>query len=559
MRGGFVACLNGDGRALDQMVERMRWHRGKAVRDHRDGLEIAAFVDDDEGPAVETWNGRTLVVHGAAPAPFADIQRQHPRFAGVEWDGRILRASRDPIGLAPLFYRIIGGAVWLATEVQPLIALGKAAPDLEALTALAAFAPLDDRTGWQGIRRVLAGSTAEIGHDHRVSSVSYWRPDELVGRYRGSRSEAFVEFRHRFQTAVDRCYEPHSGILLSGGLDSAAVALVAARNRGARPYLAHVHFADLPETHEQAYAGAVATAVGAPLHAVHGDTSVWDIERELESWGGIPYSWLPYGMEGPALAQMAADGVTVALDGHDGDGVLGPRGSEWGDLILNGELRRIWTLSLRHGAWALARGLVVDFLPPYAWLRRLAGRPKRVSYMHAVARYFGGAIQTRMAARDIDRWTWPSRRWNTRQLQPLIPGATISFEQKELEAARYGIDMRHPFADRELVEFLISLPSAIKSDPMRPKAILADSLNDLLPEILQRRRKSDYMAVVRRRVDPAACIDVIRASGIRLPGIEYGRLFDDARSEGDMLPLFFLVNLARVHVFARRAVNSGGH
>jgi asparagine synthase (glutamine-hydrolysing) len=559
MRGGFVACLNGDGRALDQVVERMRWHRGKAVRDHRDGLEIAAFVDDDEGPAVETRNGRTLVVHGAAPAAFADIQRQHPRFAVVEWDGRILRASRDPIGLAPLFYRIIGGAVWLATEVQPLIALGKAAPDLEALAALAAFAPLDDRTGWEGISRVLAGSTLEISHDGHVSSVPYWQLGELVGSYRGSRSEALAEFRERFETAVRRCYAAGSGILLSGGLDSAAVALVAARSSGARPYLAHVQFADLPETHERAYAGAVATAVGAQLHIVRGDTDAWDIARELENWGDIPYSWLPYGMEGPALAQMAADGVTVALDGHDGDGVLGPRGSEWGDLILHRELRRIWALALHHGVRPLARGMAVDFLPPYAWLRRLAGRPTRVTYLQAIAQYFSGTIQNQIAKRDIDRWTWPSRRWKTRQLQPLIPGATISFEQKELEAARYGIDMRHPFADRKLVEFLISLPSVIKSDPMRPKAILADSLNDLLPEILQRRRKSDYMAVVRRRVDPAACIDVIRASGIRLPGIEYGRLFDDARSEGDMLPLFFLVNLARVHVFARRAVNSGGH
>jgi asparagine synthase (glutamine-hydrolysing) len=559
MRGGFVACLNGDRRTLDQVVESMRWHRGKAVRDRRDDLEIAALVDDVEGPAIETRDGRTLVVHGAAPAPFADIQRQHPRFAAVEWDGRILRASRDPIGLAPLFYRLIEGAVWLATEVQPLIALGKTAPDLEALTALAAFAPLDDRTGWQGISRVLAGSTVEISRDGHVSSVPYWRLGGLIGSYRGSRSQAMAEFRERLETAVRRCYAVGSGILLSGGLDSAAVALVAARSGDARPYLAHVHFADLPETHEQAYAGVVATAVGAPLHIVRGDTGVWDIERELEGWGGTPYSWLPYGMEGPALAQMAADGVTVALDGHDGDGVLGPRGSEWGDLILNRELRRIWTLALHHGVWPLARGMAVDFLPPYAWLRRLAGRPTRVTYLQAVAQYFDGTIRKQIAKRDIDRWTWPSRRWKTRQLQPLIPGATISFEQKELEAARYGIDMRHPFADRQLVEFLISLPSAVKSDPVRPKAILTDSLKDLLPEILLQRRKSDYMAVVRRRVDPATCIEVIRASGIRLPGIEYGRLFDDARSEPDMMPLFFLVNLARVHTFARHAENTEYH
>ena len=172
--------------------------------------------------------------------------------------------------------------------------------------------------------------------------------------------------------------------------------------------------------------------------------------------------------------------------------------------------------------------------------------------MQSVARYFSDALQTRMAEADIERWTWPSRRWRVRQLQPLLPRATISFEQKELEAARYGIDMRHPFADRDLVEFLISLPSVLKSDPMRPKAVLVDSLSDLLPGVVQQRRKSDYMAVVRRRVDPATCIEGIRTSGIRLPHIEYGRLFDDARMDARKIPLFFLVNLARVHAFARQ-------
>jgi asparagine synthase (glutamine-hydrolysing) len=552
MRGGFVACLSGDPRALDRVVECMRGHRGKAARDHRDGLEIAALVDGADGPVVETrGGGRTLLVHGAAPAPLAELQRSGPRFSVLEWDGARLRASRDPLGLAPLFYRVVRGGVYLSTEVSPLIALEPPAPDLEALTARTAFVPLDDRTGWQGIHRVLPGSTLEIDPDRRMSSARYWHPAERLGRYRGSRSDALGEFRERFRTAVERCYEPGSGILLSGGLDSAAIALVAASSGLPRPHLVHVHFPDIPRTHEESYASAVATSVGAKLHVVPGAVDPWDIDGELEGWGGIPYDWLPYGMEGPALAHLAAEGVTVALDGHDGDGVLGPSGSSWGDLIARGELRRIGALAMDHGVWPLVRGVAVDCLPPYAWLRRLAGRSRQVTYMQSVARYFGSALRPRIGAADIDRWQWPSRRWAMRQLQPLLPRATVSYEQKEIEAARCGIDMRHPFADRDLVEFLISLPSVIKSDPVRPKALLVDSLSDLLPPPLHARPKSDYMAVVRRRVDPARCIEEIRESGVRLPGIEYERLFDDARSDLLGIPLFFLVNLARVHAFAR--------
>jgi asparagine synthase (glutamine-hydrolysing) len=553
MRGGFVACLGGDAKGLDRVAECLRWHRGKVARDQRDGLEIAAFVDGADGPVVETHAGRTLLVHGAGPEPLAELQCRQGRFAAIEWDGRALRASRDPLGLAPLFYRVFRGGVFLATEARPLVALGSPAPDLEALTGRTSFVPMDDRTGWQSIARVLPGSILEIGPDLRVSSAPYWDPARLMGRYRGDRADALAEFRERFRTAVARCYEPGSGILLSGGLDSAAVALVAGAVGHDRPHLAHVHFPDLPETHEQRYARAVAERIGASLHVVPGDVSPWDVEAELEGWGGIPYNWVPYGMEEPALAHLGARGVAVALDGHDGDGVLGPSGSGWGDLILSGELGHVAALVRRHGARRFARGVAVDFLPPYTWLRRLAGRGRRVTYMQAVARYFRRPVQRRMAEADIDRWTWPSRRWRVRQLQPLLPRATISFEQKEIEAARHGIDMRHPFADRELVDFLVSLPSVAKCDPGRPKALLVDGLSDLLPEPLHGRAKSDYMAVVRRRVDPAGCIEAIRESGVRLPDIEYGALFADARSGAERIPLFFLVNLTRVHAFVRQA------
>jgi asparagine synthetase B (glutamine-hydrolysing) len=558
MRGGFVACVGGDPGDLDRVVECLRWHRGKAVRDRRDGLEIAAFTDGADGPAIETRAGRTYVVHGAEPEPLAELRRRGGRFAAIEWDGRVLRAIRDPFSLAPLFYRVVEGRVFLATEVRPLVALGKPAPDLEALTCRTSFVPMDDRTGWQSIFRVIPGSTLTVGPDLEASSTLDWAPAARLGRYRGDRADALAEFRERFRTAVARCYEPGSGILLSGGLDSAAVALVAGASGGRRPHLAHVHFPDLPGTHEQHYARAVADAVGAGLDLVPGDVSPWDVDRELDGWGGIPYNWVPYGMEEPALAHLAAQGVRVALDGHDGDGVLGPTGSAWGDAILGGHLGHVGRLLRRHGPLRFARGAAVDLLPPYAWLRRLTGRGRRVTYMQEVAPYFSQPHQARMVGADIERWMWPSRRWPMRQLQPLLPRATISFEQKEIEAARYDIDLRHPFADRDLVDFLISLPSTLKADPGRTKALLVDSLGDLLPEALHVRPKSDYMAVVRRRVDPAACIQTIRDSGVRLPDIEYRRLFDDAQADSRRIPLFFLVNLTRVHAFVRQARSAPG-
>lgn len=549
MRGGFVACLSVRPQPVDRAAEALRWHRGRAAHHSCPGLEVASLADATEGPAVETSGGVTRLAHGAAPAPLAQLERTGTRFAALEWNGRTLRASRDALGLAPLFYRRLPGAVWLATEVAPLVSLRAPAPDLEALAARAAFVPLDERTGWQGIHRVLPGGAIEISAgDLGIAASSHWAPEQLVGSYRGSREEGLAEFRERFSSAVKSCFEARSGILLSGGLDSGAVAVTAPASGRGLPHLVHVHFAGVPGTHEDGYAAAVARQVGAPLRTVAGDDSPWDIGAELDLFG-IPYNWFPYGIEQPALGHLASEGIAVALDGHDGDGVLGLPGMEWGELILEGELGALWSHCRDYGLRRALRGSAAQFVP--AWCRP-PGLGKR-TYMQEVASFFQGALRQQIVRDDVFRWRWPSAGWRVRQLRPLLPRATVALEQKELQAASHGIDLRHPFADRALVDFLISLPCAVKGDPGRAKPLLLDALGASLPPLLRERPKSDYQQVVRRRVDAGRCVEGIRASKIRLPDVDYRRLFDAAASRPDAIPLFLLVNLARVHEFARRA------
>jgi hypothetical protein len=534
---------------LERVVEHMRWHRGKPVRHHCGGVEIAAFVDAIEGPTVERRAGTTTLVHGRSPAPLAELQRNGARFAALDWNGRILRAGRDPLGLAPLFYRVFPGSIWLATEVAPLVSLATPVPDLEALAARAAFVPIDERTGWRGIYRVLPGSTIEFSApDLHIFASRYWSPASLIGTYRGSRSEALTEFRQRFDAAVKRCYEPGSAILFSGGVDSATVALAGRSMRQGPPHLVHVHFSDLSQTHEERYAAVLADAVCAPLHTVPGELTPWNLGAELDRYS-IPYNRLPYGLFEPALSHIAAAGITGAVDGHDGDGVLGPRGAEWGSLVLKGEMRLLATLYRSYGATRVIRGVAADFVPPFCRPPRL----RRPTMMQSIAQYFCEPLRAKIIGDDIHQWRWPSSRWRVRQLQPILPRALIGFEQKELEGACYGIDMRHPFADRDLVEFLVSLPCAIKGDPGRAKHLLVEAFNNELPEIIHDRPKSDYMTVVRHRVDPAWCIETIRASKIRLPHVEYARLLDDVEHSPETMPIPLLINLARVHEFARRA------
>ena len=196
----------------------------------------------------------------------------------------------------------------------------------------------------------------------------------------------------------------------------------------------------------------------------------------------------------------------------------------------------------------VAGGVANDVLPP-AVLDTLRRRPPRApTYLEHIERYFDPALHERMRAADHERWRPPIREWRLRQLRQVSPVTTVRIEEHELRGARYGVDLRHPFADRKLVEFLVSLPAAIKSDPMRAKALLRDALAGHAPdEVVQRSEKPGYLSVLERRVDRGRCLDWVKESGIRLPLRELREPLPRRRAEA---PLFLLLLLARAHVFA---------
>jgi hypothetical protein len=120
----------------------------------------------------------------------------------------------------------------------------------------------------------------------------------------------------------------------------------------------------------------------------------------------------------------------------------------------------------------------------------------------------------------------------------------VGYENLEMEAASFG-------TDRRLVDFMLSLPFDIKADPERPKPILRDALAaELPPRVRGRAGKTYFNAVLEARVDPGRCVERIRSSRVRLPGIDYPRLFADVERDPESVHRFLLVHLTRAHVFA---------
>jgi Asparagine synthase len=249
-----------------------------------------------------------------------------------------------------------------------------------------------------------------------------------------------------------------------------------------------------------------------------------------------------YGLGLRALADVGCD---AALDGHDGDGALGNPFARYSNAVLDGQLDRLAAAVRRAGPRFVLSEIVKGFVSPSV-LSRLLRRPVSPGYLGSFLPYFRGETALRVAAES--RWQPPRAGWERQQLKALHPPITQFFEEFELLGACHGIDVRHPFADRDLIDFLIRLPHAVKASTVRPKPLLRYGLADLLPSpVAERDGKTPFTALLDARIDFENCYRWVRDSGVRLPDIDYGRLFRDAaRPVNDRI---FWARLANAHVF----------
>jgi hypothetical protein len=213
------------------------------------------------------------------------------------------------------------------------------------------------------------------------------------------------EFRQLFEVAVARRRTESTGILLSGGLDSAAVT-VAARDERNPPRLITVAFPDLPDTDESEYARATADAVGSPLTVLRGRTDRWNPEGEPAIFGTTSIL-LPTSIFEVAMAAFADNGVGSVLDGHDGDGALGLYTDIYGLLAAHLEVRRLVGYARRFGWRTVASATIRETLPP--WLQHTRKGALRAGLENHPANQMLPLFRGETARRMSEELRWRSR------------------------------------------------------------------------------------------------------------------------------------------------------
>lgn len=438
-------------------------------------------------------------------------------FALALWDARERRLvlARDRLGIRSLVYAETSKGLAFASEAKGLLAAGWVEPELDpaAVDELFRFGAIHaPRTSFLGIRALLPGERL-VYHAGSIRLERWWELGrESVDSPRSAAGWA-EGLRERLADAVRLQLEdvPSAAVWLSGGLDSSAVCALAAGSRSDPNEVFSLAFDD-PEYDEVASGTLVELADLRlkPHRATLRDADFADLPRAI--WHTeVPAPWA---IEVPRLVlarASAAAGHRSALSGEGADAVLG--GNWWAPLEL-------WFRPLARIPRWLRRVPLVGPLSPgrfprgaRAWLAPADPVMARYEALLGLrSRSWRGALYAPEFRDRVERSArlGPSVGEWLPAVPPEIALSPVEYVHMKLHlpdstllklertALAFGIDVRLPFLDHEVVEYAAHIPNRFKLRPRSVKNVLREAMRGILPEEVRLRPKRGLAAPISR-------------------------------------------------------------
>lgn len=446
------------------------------------------------------------------------LPRLRGMFAFAVWDAaaRSLFAARDGLGIKPLYYsRLPNGGLALGSEVKVLLASGLIEREVDPAAVgeyLARFSVAAPRTILSGVLNLPPGHFLAFDGDGRLGTGPWWHlpcPTPPAGRAK-SRVEFIAGLRGQLEDTIraHQVADVPVGAFLSGGLDSSAVVGLMHRAGSDRLRTFSVVFDD-PAYSEAAAARATAAAFGTEHHelVLTGARVAADLPRIVDACDQPTGDGI-----NTYYASLAAreGGVKVALSGLGGDELFGgyPSFRQLPRLAaflptwrrLPRRLRHAIVRKLRERPSARSRKLA-DFLGSARDLHELASLQRRVlpeetrlSLLTPEARE--NAVRLGPHHPMLDDFVGDLLGADTFQIlsawELRTYMADVLLRDSDVFSLAHSIELRVPFVDTRLLEWLWAQPAVWKHTPDEPKRALADAVADVVPADVRRRRKQGF-------------------------------------------------------------------
>ena len=453
-------------------------------------------------------------------------ERLNGIFAFAIWDeaAQILFLARDRIGVKPLFYTTCSSSFLFGSELKALLAHPEVKPkvDREGLAEIFIIGPA--RTPGHGI--FCGISELKPGHSmiysrQGIKINQFWalssmpHPDDFDTTVRKVRELLEDTVKRQLVADVPVC------TLLSGGLDSSALTALACRTYQ-QEGLGAVHTYSVDYLNNDQYFKAssfqpnadapwvrrVSEFLGTCHHDIILDTpdlagclAEATLSRDLPGMADIDTSLYLFCRE-------IKKGATVALSGECADEVFG--GYPW--------FYREDMIQAAAFPWAPKPEVRAEWLSPELKAKIQPCEYVKQRYQEALDEVPRLAGEDAQSARMREIFYLTLTRW-----MPTL------LDRKDRMSMAFGLEVRVPFCDHRLVDYVWNVPWHMKNYENREKGLLRLALTGVLPDDVLWRKKSpypkthnpSYLNTVRKRVlailDDSSCplLDLVDVSKLR--------------------------------------------
>jgi asparagine synthase (glutamine-hydrolysing) len=523
-------------------------------RDLREELEVNS-LQGSERPRIHAnsaWRSNTdteVILRAYARWGRECVTRLRGMFAFAIWDEQEqeLFLARDPLGVKPLYYYQTDGLFLFGSEIRALLASGVVSRKLssDGLISYLQFGSVQDPfTIIDGVRSLLPGHSLTVRSldkslsyhesqyynlkDSSIANLQVSQSRNLEScRKPKSREAGATELRQILEDSI-RAHlvsDVPVAAFLSGGIDSSTIVALMSRVADQKPKTFSVVFNE-SQFSEAEHARVVAQKFGTDHQEILlAEEALLDLlPSALEAMDQPTMD----GVNTYVVAKAVSDaGMKVAVSGLGGDelfagypsfrralqlerlaiapGVARRLASTAGRALTNGSARhrKIWDLvesdCSPYAAYSISRQL---FSPSeisaliIGSVRREALGGRRSDATNPINATINSQFAIRNPQSDI---TDPSRLTPDGDIVNTISRyeltgymANTLLRDTDQMSMAHGLEVRVPFVDKEVVDFVMALPGKWKISGRRPKPLLVDALGALLPEEIWSRPKMGF-------------------------------------------------------------------
>jgi asparagine synthase (glutamine-hydrolysing) len=505
--------------------------------------EIYNFLElkrelEEYGHVFRTKSDTEVIVHGYKQWGDEVLNRLNGMFGLAIWDVRQMRLvlARDPFGIKLLYYRIDKGRLYFGSEMRAVRAAMPEGTEIDP-TALNLFLRYrytpSPYTIFKGVRKLAPGTKLTIKNGS--TEVSRWyRFRPVPFEPEKSTSEAREELLNLYKRAVKRqlISDVPVGLLLSGGVDSGLLLALMNLNGSSWPTYT-VGYGSTFADDELADGADTARILGAKHTSVTITRSIFEkalpkivdcLEEPIAASSIVPMYF---------VCERARQDVKVALVGQGPDELFGGYKRHLGV--------RYGTMWARLPHWVRAPiSSTIDSLPRNETLKRgayalaIPDRMRRYQYVlsllpgEQVDNLFqdglldgnaGDAIQECWASMtDLMRSTDELGGLQFLEVRSTLSDELLMYADKLSMA--HSLELRVPFVDKEIVEYVERLPANLKVRNGSGKWLHRQVCQKYLPGSILRRRKRGFACNVvdewfRSALD-SEMVDMLLASNSRI-------------------------------------------